>query len=100
VESPKDLDAHHVTYRNLGREEPGDVIAICRPCHRKRHPGKPDTRLTHEAWARFHEERRAAEAEAEYEERQAREVFEEPHEWWDRLMEEWPDNWPAGDRTS
>ena len=94
VESLKDLDAHHVTYKNRGREEPGDVIAICRPCHQKRHPSKVDTRLTREQWARFHEEGRIADAEAAYEEREWREtyVLEEPHEWWRRQMEEWPDN--------
>src|SRR5687768_10189388 len=64
VESLKDLNGHHLTYKNLGREQPGDVIALCRPCHRGRHPGKQDTRLTRQEWARFHEARRAAEVEA------------------------------------
>lgn len=27
------LQGHHRTYRNLGHELPGDVIALCRRCH-------------------------------------------------------------------
>lgn len=28
------LEAHHRTYERLGREEPGDLLAVCRDCHR------------------------------------------------------------------
>lgn len=28
------LEVHHATYRRLGRESVGDLIALCRPCHR------------------------------------------------------------------
>lgn len=28
------LEAHHRTYVRLGREEPGDLLAVCRDCHR------------------------------------------------------------------
>lgn len=31
VEQP--LDLHHVTYARLGRERPGDLVAVCRSCH-------------------------------------------------------------------
>jgi 5-methylcytosine-specific restriction endonuclease McrA len=31
------LDTHHRTYENLGREQRGDVIVLCRPCHAKHH---------------------------------------------------------------
>lgn len=27
------LDVHHKTYKRLGREAPGDVEVLCRPCH-------------------------------------------------------------------
>ena len=28
------IEAHHRTYENLGNEQPGDLTAICRDCHR------------------------------------------------------------------
>jgi 5-methylcytosine-specific restriction endonuclease McrA len=28
------LEAHHRTYANLGNEQPGDLTALCRDCHR------------------------------------------------------------------
>ncbi len=28
------LEVHHRTYANLGNEQPGDLTALCRPCHR------------------------------------------------------------------
>jgi 5-methylcytosine-specific restriction endonuclease McrA len=28
------IEAHHRTYENLGREQPGDLTALCRTCHR------------------------------------------------------------------
>jgi hypothetical protein len=31
------LDVHHVTYDRLGREAPGDVIALCPTCHARTH---------------------------------------------------------------
>ena len=27
------LEVHHRTYANLGREQPGDLTALCRTCH-------------------------------------------------------------------
>jgi 5-methylcytosine-specific restriction endonuclease McrA len=27
------LEVHHRTYANLGREQPGDLTALCRRCH-------------------------------------------------------------------
>lgn len=32
-----EIDVHHVTYDNLGREKPEDVIVLCRECHDKEH---------------------------------------------------------------
>jgi hypothetical protein len=29
-----ELEAHHLTYRELGKERPEDVIVLCRLCHR------------------------------------------------------------------
>jgi hypothetical protein len=31
------LDAHHRTYERLGREQPGDLIVLCRACHQLFH---------------------------------------------------------------
>ena len=28
------IEAHHRTYENLGNEQPGDLTALCRDCHR------------------------------------------------------------------
>ena len=28
------IEAHHRTYENLFNEQPGDLTAVCRPCHR------------------------------------------------------------------
>jgi hypothetical protein len=28
------IEAHHRTYENLFNEHPGDLTALCRPCHR------------------------------------------------------------------
>lgn len=33
----KSLQAHHRTYENRGRELPGDLIVLCRPCHERHH---------------------------------------------------------------
>lgn len=37
-----DLDVHHNTYETLGREEPGDLVVLCRECHGLFH-GKEST---------------------------------------------------------
>jgi hypothetical protein len=29
------LEVHHATYRRLGQEEVGDLLALCGPCHRE-----------------------------------------------------------------
>jgi hypothetical protein len=34
------LDVHHLTYRRLGRERPGDLLALCESCHGALH-GRP-----------------------------------------------------------
>jgi len=31
------VDVHHVTYDRLGRERPGDLLAVCEPCHARLH---------------------------------------------------------------
>lgn len=31
------LDVHHLTYDNLGYEPMGDLISVCRQCHKRRH---------------------------------------------------------------
>jgi len=31
------LELHHLTYRYIGLETPGDLDALCRHCHRQRH---------------------------------------------------------------
>ena len=31
------LEVHHVHYRNLGQEEPEDLIVLCWPCHKRTH---------------------------------------------------------------
>jgi 5-methylcytosine-specific restriction endonuclease McrA len=38
--SPKDLDVHHNTYANLGREKEEDLTVLCRDCHRLFHENK------------------------------------------------------------
>jgi len=30
-------EVHHMTYDNIGREQPGDVIGVCAACHRALH---------------------------------------------------------------
>ena len=31
------LEVHHLTYERLGHERPGDLVALCRACHRQAH---------------------------------------------------------------
>lgn len=31
------LEGHHLTYARLGREMPGDVVALCKACHLRAH---------------------------------------------------------------
>jgi len=31
--SPRRLEAHHRTYKNLYNEKPGDLTCLCRDCH-------------------------------------------------------------------
>jgi hypothetical protein len=33
------LQGHHLTYARLGREAPGDVVAVCPACHARAHGG-------------------------------------------------------------
>lgn len=35
--STRSIQVHHKTYERIGREEPQDVILLCRPCHKKAH---------------------------------------------------------------
>ncbi len=35
--SRTDLHAHHASYLNIGREQPGDVVVLCKTCHRGTH---------------------------------------------------------------
>jgi hypothetical protein len=35
--APGPLDVHHRTYARLGRERPGDLLALCESCHRALH---------------------------------------------------------------
>lgn len=35
--STKNLNVHHNTYKNLGHEEPEDLIVLCNECHKKFH---------------------------------------------------------------
>lgn len=32
---PFDLQVHHMTYRNIYHEHPGDLITVCKNCHRR-----------------------------------------------------------------
>lgn len=34
-------EVHHRTYKRIGREEPGDLVGLCRPCHLRHHGGRP-----------------------------------------------------------
>lgn len=45
------LRAHHITYENLGAEEDGDLVTLCKECHEKVHGGKSvkETKLEAEA---------------------------------------------------
>lgn len=31
--SPNHLQAHHITYKNLFNEKPGDLVCLCADCH-------------------------------------------------------------------
>jgi hypothetical protein len=33
------VEVHHLTYERLGAELPGDLEAVCAPCHRAAHAG-------------------------------------------------------------
>jgi hypothetical protein len=35
--APGPLDVHHLTYARLGRERPGDLLAVCESCHQALH---------------------------------------------------------------
>lgn len=39
-EAEKNLEVHHVTYKNLGAEEVSDLVTLCRVCHEKLHAGE------------------------------------------------------------
>jgi len=46
------LEVHHLHYRTLGNEQPGDIIVLCGPCHKKEHKigsnGKIEKSKAHE----------------------------------------------------
>lgn len=46
---------HHRSYRNVGDEQPHELVAICAPCHEARHPHLVMTFA--ERWAAAKEER-------------------------------------------
>jgi 5-methylcytosine-specific restriction endonuclease McrA len=35
------LEVHHLTYKNLGTEQPEDLVVVCSDCHIERHGGTP-----------------------------------------------------------
>jgi hypothetical protein len=35
--SDQRLEVHHLTYERVGKEWPGDLFVVCRPCHREIH---------------------------------------------------------------
>jgi 5-methylcytosine-specific restriction endonuclease McrA len=35
--TPTNLHVHHITYRNLYREKPNDLVALCPACHTRIH---------------------------------------------------------------
>lgn len=35
--SPDELEVHHITYENLGTEQPQDLVVLCGQCHEGRH---------------------------------------------------------------
>ena len=39
-----DLDVHHNTYERLGAELAGDLVVLCRDCHRRHHTAPPPKR--------------------------------------------------------
>jgi 5-methylcytosine-specific restriction endonuclease McrA len=41
--SRESLDVHHLTYKRRGSERAGDLVALCRQCHKERHSGKRTT---------------------------------------------------------
>ena len=36
-ESKRNVQVHHLTYKNVFNEEPEDLILLCRKCHEKEH---------------------------------------------------------------
>ncbi len=38
--SEKRLEVHHLTYKNLGNEQPDDLLVLCHRCHSKKRPKK------------------------------------------------------------
>ena len=38
--SAKNLEVHHITYKNLGAEEKSDLVTLCGDCHEKVHSGE------------------------------------------------------------
>lgn len=36
--SPRNLQAHHITYKNLFNEKPGDLVCLCADCHSRYAP--------------------------------------------------------------
>jgi len=35
--STKNIQVHHLTYKNIYKEEPEDLVLLCKDCHRKEH---------------------------------------------------------------
>jgi len=55
------LELHHLHYENEGCEQPEDLLALCRACHRRQHVDAnkdfwPDPQEMQDHWRRFYEE--------------------------------------------
>ena len=48
---PRWFDTHHLTYWNLGNEDPGDIVAVHRHCHRRLHERQEFRPRERDRWA-------------------------------------------------
>jgi hypothetical protein len=90
--SKRRLQVHHLSYERIGREEPEDLVVLCRPCHDRLETARIERRL---------ESRRAEigddreDAASELEEMSLAELLadeEDPVAWWRQQVADWPDN--------
>lgn len=54
-QSTKNLNVHHNNYKNLGKEEPADIIVLCKNCHTKHHK-KSDSAILKNTNVLFYQE--------------------------------------------